>query len=171
MTDGTFRTWEGVALGFGLVIALFATFYHDLDVGHVTRGADPKLFAIAVAVSALALFAKPVWLLGNWKEIRTWERTTAFVRQSYTTGRGRGKRHHVYIEFFSKDGKVYHKWLDSRFVYEAYFKVGDKKEIMFAKDYIDALIFVPMAFRQAVVSAVAGVFIECVTIMCLIVLF
>lgn len=95
MTDGTFRTWEGAALGFGFVIALFAVFCHYLEAGHVTRGADPKLFAIAVAVAALALFAKPVWLPGNWKEIRTWERTTAFVRKSYTTGRGRGKRHHI----------------------------------------------------------------------------
>ena len=42
---------------------------------------------------------------------------------------------------------------------------------MFAKEYMDALIFVPQAFRQAIFSAVAGVLIECVTIMCLIVFF
>lgn len=168
MTDGTFRTWEKVTAAIGGVIGVFAMFYQNLVDGHISKAVDPKLFAIAVAVGALALFMKPVWLLGNWKEIRTWERTTSFVRKSYTTGRGRGKRQHIYIEFFSKDGKVYHKWLDSRFVYEAYFKVGDKKEIMFAKEYIDALIFVPQAFRQAVFSAVAGVLIEIAAAICLI---
>ncbi len=168
MTDGTFRTWEHVTVSIGAVFFVLSMLFQDLEAGHITRGADPKLLAIGVAVAAVGLFAKPVWLLGNWKEIRTWERTTAFVRKSYTTGRGRGKRYHIYIEFFSNDGKVYHKWLEG--LYEAYFKVGDKKEIMFAKEYMDALIFVPMAFRHAVFSAVAGVFIECVTIMCLIVL-
>lgn len=63
---------------------------------------------------------------------------------------------------------MYHKWLEGR--YEAYFKVGDKKEIMFAKEYIDALIFVPMAFRQAVISAVAGVLLESAAVICLIML-
>ena len=167
MTDGTFRTWEGVALGFGFVIALFSMFYHDLEAGHFTRSFDDKLFLIAVAVAALALFAKPVWLLGNWKEIRTWERTTAFVRKSYTTGRGKGTRHCIYIEFFSKDGKTYHKTLE--FIFPTMFKVCDQNDIMFAKEYMDALIFVPQAFKQAVISAVAGVLIECVTIIGLIV--
>ena len=170
MTDGTFRTWEKVAAGFGFVLFMFSIFWGDLAHGNIAnRDPDTKLFLIAVAVAAAGLFAKPVWLLGNWKEIRTWERTTAFVRKSLTTGRGRGKRYHIYIEFFSKDGKVYHKWLEG--LYEAYFKVGDKKEIMFAKEYMDALIFVPMAFRQAVFSAVAGVLIECVTVISLIVFF
>ncbi|MBD5130179.1 MAG: hypothetical protein HDT43_09680 [Ruminococcaceae bacterium] len=49
------------------------------------------------------------------------------------------------------------------------FKVCDQNDIMFAKEYMDALIFVPQAFKQAVISAVAGVLIECVTIIGLIV--
>lgn len=158
MTDGTFRTWEMAAAALGGVILMFAMFYEDLTNGHITRGANAELLLIAVIVGAAGLFARPVWLLGNWKEIRTWERTTAIVRQSYSTGRGKGTRYHMYIEFFSKDGKMYHKWLEGG--YAAYFKVGDKRDIMFAKEYMDALIFVPQAFRQAVFSAVAGVLIE-----------
>lgn len=158
MTDGTFRTWEMTAAALGGVIMMFAVFYEDLSNGHITRGANTEMFLIAVMVGAAGLFARPVWLLGNRKEIRTWERTTAIVRQSYTTGRGRGTRYHIYLEFFSKDGKMYHKWLEGN--YARSFKVGDKKEIMFAKEYMDALIFVPQAFRQAVFSAVAGVLIE-----------
>ncbi|MDE7362996.1 MAG: hypothetical protein K2N38_13800 [Oscillospiraceae bacterium] len=167
MTDGTFRTWEMFTAAIGGVIGMFAMFYQNLIDGHISKAVDPKLATISVAVLAAGLFAKPIWLLGNWKEIRTWERTTAFVRKSHTTGLGRGERHHIYIEFFSKDGKVYHKWLEGS--YAAYFKVGDKKDIMFAKEYMDALIFVPQAFRQAVISAVAGVLIESAAVVCLIV--
>lgn len=65
MTDGTFRTWEGVTTGFGAVLFLFATFYQNLIDGHISKAADPKLSMIAVAVAAAGLFAKPVWLLGN----------------------------------------------------------------------------------------------------------
>lgn len=167
MTDGTFRTWEMVAAGFGEVIMLLAMFCDDLANGHITRGANTEMFLIAVMVTA-ALFAKPVWLLGNWREIRTWERTTAFVRKSYSTGWGRAKKYHVYIEFFSKDGKIYHKELKG--IHAANFKVGDKNDIMFAKEYMDALIFVPQAFRHAVVSAVLGVLLESAAAICLIVL-
>ena len=168
MTDGTFKTWEMVTTGFGFVLFMFSMFYEDMVNGHITRDANAELLLIAVIVGAAGLFARPVWLLGNWKEIRTWERTTAFVRKGYTTGRGRGTRYHIYLEFFSKDGKMYHKWLEGN--YARYFKVGDKKDIMFAKEYMDALIFVPQAFRQAVVSAVAGVLIEVGGVVCLIVL-
>ena len=73
MTDGTFRSWEKVAAGFGFVLFMFSMFLGDLVNGNIAnRDPDIKLFLIAVAVSAAGLFAKPVWLLGNWKEIRTW---------------------------------------------------------------------------------------------------
>lgn len=163
MTDGTFRTWEMIALAIGFVFLVFSIISGDLANGNiVSRDPDIKLFLIAIAVGAAGLFARPVWLLGNWKEIRTWERTTAIVRQSYSTGRGKGTRYHMYIEFFSKDGKMYHKWLEGG--YAAYFKVGDKRDIMFAKEYMDALIFVPQAFRQTVFSAMAGLLIESVAV-------
>ena len=167
MTDGTFRTWEKIALAIGFVLLMFAIFWGCLANGNIAnRDPDIKLSLIAVGVAATGLFAKPVWLLGNWKEIHTWERTTAFVRKSYTTGRGKGTRHCIYIEFFAKDGKTYHKTLE--FIFPTMFKVGDKNDIMFAKEYIDALIFVPQAFRQAVIFAVVGVLIECVTVISLI---
>lgn len=168
MTDGTFKTWEMLAVGLGGVILMFSMFYEDMVNGHITRDANAELLLITVIVGAAGLFARPVWLLGNWKEIRTWERTTVIVRQSYSTGRGKGTRYHMYIEFFSKDGKMYHKWLDGG--YAAYFKVGDKKDIMFAKEYMDALIFVPQAFRQAVVNTILGVLLESAAALCLIVL-
>lgn len=168
MTDGTFRTWEMVALGFSGVIFIFSMFYYDLSNGYISKGADPKLMLISVTVMALGLFAKPIWLLGNWKKIRTWEHATVIVRQSYTTGRGRGTRYHMYIEFFSKDGKAHHKSLEGR--YTANFKVGEQYEIMFAEEYIDALIFVPLAFRQAVGSAILGVLLEAGFVLSLILL-
>lgn len=168
MTDGTFRTWEMVTLGFGGVILIFSMFYYDLSNGHISRGADPALMCIAGIVGALGLFAKPIWLLGNWKEIRTWEHATAIVRQSSTTGRGRGTKYHMYIEFFSKEGKAHHKALEGR--YTANFKVGEQYEIMFAEEYIDALIFVPLAFRQAIGSAILGVLLETGLVLSLILL-
>ncbi|GEM_PF-6582440 len=166
MTDGTFRTWETVTAALGGVLLLFAMFYQDLTNGHVTRGADPKLLMIAIAVAAAGLFAKPVWLLGNWREIRTWERTTAFVRKRYTTGRGRRTRYHICLEFYSKDGKAHHKEIEGRTM----FKMVDQNDIMFADEYMDALLFVPQAFRQAVGSAIAGVLLETVCVIYLLVL-
>ncbi len=146
MTDGTFKTWEMLAVGLGGAMSFISLLIVDL-------GGEPDFKWILISLMTV-FFAKPVWLLGNWKEIRTWERTTAFIRQSYTTGWGRGKRYNIYIEFFSKDGNLHHKTLKG--FYSEYFKVGDKKDIMFAKEYMDALIFVPQAFRQAVVHTDIG---------------
>ena len=163
MTDGAFKTWEMLAVGLGGAMSFISMLIVDL-------GGEPdfKWILISLMTGALAFFAKPVWLLGNWKEIRTWERTTAFIRQSYTTGWGRGKRYNIYIEFFSKDGNLHHKTLKG--FYSEYFKVGDKKQIMFATEYMDALIFVPQAFRQAVVHTILGVLLESSAVLCLIVL-
>lgn len=63
---------------------------------------------------------------------------------------------------------MHHKTLKG--FYSEYFKVGDKKQIMFAKEYMDALIFVPQAFRQAVVHTILGVLLESSAVSCLIVL-
>jgi len=108
MTDGTFRTWEMVTLGIGVTMMLIELFITDLG------GAEPnhRWFLISAIICTAAFFAKPVWLLGNWKEIRKWERTTAVVCKSYSTGRGRGLRYWINLEFFSKDGKIYHKTVE-----------------------------------------------------------
>ena len=162
MTNGTFRTWETIALGTGFIFLLACLFIADAS------GGEPNLksFFIAAALVELGLFAKPIWLLGNWKEIKKWERTTAFVRKNYTTGRGKAIRYHLYLEFFSGNGKIHHKDI----VVRTTFKAGDQNEIMFAEEYMDALIFVPQAFRQAVISAVLGIVLEAVNIICMILL-
>ncbi len=172
MTQGTKndgRNFQNVGNGYRGTWRSFVIIRHVLSRSDQrTRygGVDPKLLMIAIAVAATGLFAKPVWLLGNWREIRTWERTTAFVRKSYTTGRGRRTRYHICLEFYSKDGKARHKEIEGRTM----FKTGDRNDIMFADEYMDALLFVPQAFKQAVGSAIAGVLLETVCVICLLVL-
>lgn len=163
MTDGTFKTWEMFALFSGVTVIMIYGFISDhADLESV----KPMLYATILMSSAL--FAKPVWLLGNWKEIKTWERTTALVYECFYTRGYRGKMHrHVRIEFTSKDGKTFHKTLRN---VTFRFKEGQKRDIMFAKEYLDALIFVPQAFRQAVISAVAGVLLESAAVIGLIML-
>lgn len=132
------------------------------------NGEEPNLKSlfIVAALIELGLFAKPIWLPANWKEIRKWERTTAFVRKSYTTGRGKAMEYHLYLEFFSQNGKLHHKDV----IVRTLFKTGDQNEIMFAEEYMDALIFVPQAFRQAIISAVLGAALEAACIIGLILL-
>lgn len=158
MTDGTFKTWELFALISGAaVLAIYGFLGKFADI----EGAAPIYAAFTLMSSAL--FAKPVWLLGNWREIRNWERTTATVTEGFYTQHRRGMVHyHIGIEFTSRDGRVFRKTLHN---VAFRFKKGQKRDIMFAEEYIDALIFVPQAFRQAAISAAAGALLEITAVM------
>lgn len=154
MTDGTYKTWELIALASGLVVCvgygLIGKFGGEIE------SSKPLWFAAMLMSSAL--FAKPVWLAGNWNKIKTWERTTALVYECFITRHRRGIVHrHVSIEFTSKSGRTFRKTVHN---VSFGFKKGQKRDIMFAEEYMDALIFVPLAFRQAVFSAAAGVLLE-----------
>lgn len=162
MTGGTFKTWEAAALISGVIVMIGYNFINDF--GYVE---SVKPFLVASILMSSALFAKPVWLLGNWNKIKTWERTAALVYESFFTRHRRGiVRRHVGIEFTSKNGRTIRKTINN---VSFRFKKGDKCEIMFAEEYLDALIFVPQAFRQAVFSAAAGVLLVGGSVVCLIV--
>lgn len=153
MTDGAFKTWEMFALMAGLTVCVISGF-----IGRIGDLESEKPFLISVMLMSAALFAKPVWLLGNWKEIKTWEKTTALVYESFFTRHRRGiVRRHISIEFTSENGRTIRRTILNVGIG---FKKGQKRGIMFKEEYMEALIFVPRAFRQAVVSAVLGVLIE-----------
>lgn len=163
MTDGVFKTWESAALGLGVALCMIYGFISGLgDAGSV------KPFLISFMMMSAALFAKPVWLLGNWKEIRTWERTTAQICEKYYTQHSRGFVHrHLEIEFTSDKGRIFHRTImNTPFM----FKKGQNRDIMFKEEYIDVLIFVPQAFRQAIVSAVLGTLLEAAGVVSMILL-
>lgn len=162
MTDGTFKTWEQIALSLGVTVIMIYSF-----IGRLGDFESVKPVLASFILMSSTLFAKPVWLLGNWKEIKTWERTTALVYESFYTRRRRTVRHHVSIEFTSKNGRTFRKTIRN---VAFRFKEGQKRDIMFSEEYMDALIFVPQAFRQAVISAVAGVLLVSAEVVCLIVL-
>lgn len=163
MTDGTFRTWEMFALMAGLAVCMIYGF-----IGGLGDFESVKPVLVSAILMSSALFAKPVWLLGNWKEIKTWERTTALVYESFYTQHRRGIIHrHVSIEFTSKNGRTFRKTIRN---VAFRFKEGQKRDIMFAEEYMDALIFVPQAFRQAVVHTILGVLLESAFVIWMIIL-
>lgn len=163
MTDGTFKTWESFALISGVVVIMIYSF-----IGRLGDFESIKPVLVSFILMSSALFAKPIWLLGNWKEIKTWERTTAYVCESFCTQHRRGIVHyHVSIAFTSKNGRTFRKTIRN---VAFRFKEGQKRDIMFSEEYMDALIFVPQAFRQAVISAAAGVLLVSAEVVCLIVL-
>lgn len=153
MTDGIFRTWEMFALMAGLAVCMIYGF-----IGSLGDFESVKPVLVSAILMSSALFAKPVWLLGNWKEIKTWEKTTALVYESFYTQHRRGfVHHHISIEFTSEKGRTIRRTILNAGIG---FKKGQKREIMFKEEYMEALIFVPRAFRQAVVSAMLGVLFE-----------
>lgn len=163
MTNGMFKTWEQIALFSGVAVIMIYSF--------IARAGDfesIKPVLVSFILMSSSLFAKPIWLLGNWKEIKTWERTTAHVYESFCTRHRRGIVHyHVSIEFSSKNGRTFRKTIRN---VAFRFKEGQKRDIMFSEEYMDALIFVPQAFRQAVFYAVAGVLLVSAEVVFLIVL-
>lgn len=151
MIKGSFKIWEAVIAGIGIVAGLVAAL-----VCFTIGAEDPKQFIFGcIMFAALALFVRPIWLLINWKHMYDKEHSAMVTNVYYENYGGKGGKLKITKLTYGKKKKRKDITVANVMFFSP--KLGKTYKLVFSSRKPEEFLILPTAWINAAVFAALGI--------------